>query len=259
MTDQDPPPDSPSGAPPSEPAPVTWSVRRLNRLVAGLGVRTYLEIGVSKGATFLQVDVPHRTGVDPALAVDPALEIDATTVLVERSSDAFFADLEPDRTFDLVFIDGLHTFDQTYRDLCNALAHAHVRTAILIDDTVPSDPWSALPNLDRSMRMRRLAKAPGSPWHGDVYKVVAAIHSFHPSLDYRTIVGSGNPQSLVWKGARDDPGPPPLTLDAIAHMSYFDLLDRPALLREAAEDVAIDACLRSITGGLPSEGTSGPT
>ena len=47
-----------------------FSVRRLNRLAEALSCRTYLEIGVFKGETFLAVDVASRVGVDPEFRFD---------------------------------------------------------------------------------------------------------------------------------------------------------------------------------------------
>jgi hypothetical protein len=223
-----------------------WSVRRIGRLAEALGARTYLEIGVGRGGTFRSVTMPQRTGVDPAFRFDTQLVADESTRLFETTSDAWFASLAFDTTFDIVFLDGLHTAEQTYRDLCHALAHTHRRSVILLDDTLPSDPWSAVPDRARSLRLRGLQDPDGVPWHGDVFKVVALIHGFHGDLDYRTIVGSGNPQTLIWRGGRDDPGPPPLTLDEIARLTYFDLLERRELLREATEDEAIETSRRAL-------------
>jgi hypothetical protein len=224
-----------------------WSVRRLNRLAEAIGAQRYLEIGVQRGVTFRQVTVPDRTGVDPRLVADLSdLENQHVRVLPLRS-DVFFAGLPPGATFDLVFLDGLHTFVQTWRDLINTLLHAHHRTVVLIDDTVPVDPWSAIPDQARSLRLRAAARQPGNPWHGDVFRVVAAIHDLHPGLDYRTIVGSGNGQTLVWRSTAGGRTPRFDSLEAIARLDWFDLQDHHDLLRAVPEDEAIQACL----AGLP--------
>jgi hypothetical protein len=225
-----------------------WSARRIGILARALGARTYLEIGVARGVTFRSVEMPERTGVDPSFRFDTRSVADDSTLLVEATSDEYFATLPVDRTFDIMFLDGLHTAEQTYRDVCHALAHAHARTVILLDDTLPSDPWSALPDRARSVRLRGYESSDGVPWHGDVYKVVAMIDAFHQELDYRTIVGSGNPQTLMWRGRRDGNGSAALTIDEIARLSYFDLLDRRELLLEASEDDALAACLTALRG-----------
>lgn len=219
-----------------------WSARRINRLSGALDASTYLEIGVNRGTTFLAVAARHRVGVDPAFMLDVDAARDDRTEFVRATSDDYFASLAVARTFDMVYLDGLHTFEQTYRDLCNALLHTHDRSVILLDDTLPSDPYSAVPDQRRSLRLRQQARLEGRNWHGDVYKVVAAVHAYHPGLDYRTIVGSGNPQTLVWRsqgGTRQAP----LSITEIDRLTYFDLLDRRDLLREASEDEAIEACV----------------
>jgi len=39
------------------------------------------------------------------------------------TSDEFFSTLRPSKRYDVAFIDGLHTFEQTYRDVINTFAH----------------------------------------------------------------------------------------------------------------------------------------
>jgi hypothetical protein len=46
------------------------SARRTNKLAMQLGARRYLEIGVFAGATFRDIDIAERTGVDPTFRFD---------------------------------------------------------------------------------------------------------------------------------------------------------------------------------------------
>lgn len=69
-------------------------------------------------------------------------------------SDTYFSSLAPEVTFDIVFLDGLHTFEQTKADLFNALRHVP-RGVILIDDTVPEDETAALHDLDEARQTTR--------------------------------------------------------------------------------------------------------
>lgn len=230
--------------------PITPSARRINALAAALGARRYLEIGVNEGATFRAVRCPERSGVDPQFLFDPASLADRNTRLYAMPSDRFFARLPFERRFDIVFIDGLHRFEQAYRDLMNALLHAHDRTVFLIDDTLPSDVYSALPDQQAALAARRAAGGSNLDWHGDVYKVVAAIHDLHPGLDYRTIRdGPDNPQTLVWRSKAGGRQPRFPGFEAIARLGYFDLLDDLGLLRPATEQAAIAACLAGLPAG----------
>lgn len=229
-----------------------WSPRRLNHLADALGAHSYLEIGVSKGATFFYVTVPERTGVDPHYQFDTSQVIDEHTRLFDGTSDDFFAQLPAGSTFDLIFIDGLHTFEQTYRDLCSALSHSHTDSVILIDDTLPSDVYSAIPDPSRALGHRARTGSNNTAWHGDTYKVVYAIHDFHLGLDYRTITGSGNPQTLVWQSSNIRRPPAVASMEALTRLSYFDLLESIEVLQCEPEVESLEQCLRAL-GKMPRE------
>ena len=176
-----------------------WSARRIKKLAGGLGATRYIEIGVNNGVTFHAVDISHRTAVDPKFAFNPVDFENDNTQFFEISSDKYFELLAADKTFDIYFIDGLHTFEQTLRDFNNSVVHSHPRTVWLIDDTHPVDVYSTLTYPRWTLMFRHETGNKGLAWHGDVFKLVCYIHDFMPTLDYRTIVGSGNGQTLVWR------------------------------------------------------------
>ena len=226
--------------------------RRINTLIRGLKARRYLEVGVFKGVTFLHADVEHKTGVDPLFRFDKSLADKPGVTLCEVESDTYFSTLAVQEKFDFIYLDGLHTFEQTYRDLTNALLHSHDRTVILIDDTLPSDVYSAIPDQALCLRRRKEAGGTGNAWHGDVFKTIFALHDFHPGLDYRTIVGSGNPQTPIWRSSKGWRKPQFNCLEAISRLSYFDMLKHRNILRKASEQDAIAACLADLSELLPA-------
>jgi hypothetical protein len=228
--------------------PIAHSPRRIKALAEGLQAKSYLEIGVSKGHTFRDITIPHKTAVDPKFAFDVTKVSNENTILNETTSDEFFSTLAVAVKYDVIFIDGLHTFEQTYRDLCNSLLHSHDRTVILIDDTKPNDVYSAIPYATKAIRYRKQAGGRGMQWHGDVFKVIFAMHDFHPALNYRTIVGSGNAQTLVWRSNSGWRNPLINSLETISRLSYFDLLDHIDILKECPEEEAISLCLNEING-----------
>lgn len=228
-----------------------WSPRRLNRLADELSAQSYLEIGVSKGATFIHVNVPERTGVDPRYQFDTSPFTDEHTNFFDGTSDEFFAQVPAGTKFDLIFIDGLHTFEQTYRDLCSALSLSHPATVILIDDTLPSDVYSAIPDPSRALGHRARTGSDNTAWHGDTYKVVYAIHDFHLGLDYRTIIGSGNPQTLVWQASNIRRPPAVASMEALTRLSYFDLLESIDVLQCESEADVMERCLRVVATTSP--------
>jgi methyltransferase family protein len=174
-----------------------WTPRRVNALIRDLGLTSYLEIGVLDGETFANVVARRRYGVDPVALFDPVL-LPRGSKFAVMTSDEFFAMIRPTKRFDVAFVDGLHTVEQTYRDVINTFSHLR-RGVVLIDDTVPSDEYSAIPDQDESYRARETAGFEGRPWHGDVWRVVMLLDRHHPELEWRTILDGGNPQTLVWR------------------------------------------------------------
>jgi hypothetical protein len=220
--------------------PITHSARRINQLAGLSGAGRYLEIGVQAGATFLDVKVPHRVGVDPAFAFDTARHTGPDTQFHAQTSDSYFAELPLEACFDIVFLDGLHTFEQTLRDLHNAIAHGHRRTIWIIDDTVPVDIYSAHKVQKDAVTMRRQERRQENfAWHGDVYKVVFALHDFYPAFNYCTICTGGNPQTFTWveKTARK-----PLfnDLERISRLDYFEFMRHLDILNPVSEAEGLD-------------------
>lgn len=230
------------------------SAARINVLARRYGFTRYLEIGVNRGETFLGVSMPHKTAVDPVFAFNVAPHRGPTTQFFPLPSDDFFAELPRliTRTpyasasrerfcFDIVFIDGLHTFAQAYRDFLHSLPYTHAKTIWIFDDTVPCDPWSAIPDQQTSYRYRKMAGLDGTPWHGDVYKAIIALHDFHPEFSYATQVTYGNPQTIVWRTEKPAERRPVFGDPAkIAALSYFDMLDCHRLLLPLDHVAALD-------------------
>jgi len=236
---------------------MTTSARRLNRLAAELGCRSYLEIGVETGQTLLQVASPERTGVDPTFQFDWQMHDNRDGIqLHECSSDDFFASLDPEIRYDLIFIDGLHTFEQTYRDILQALRHSHHRSVILIDDTVPCDVFSTCRDQEQCVNMRR--QFGGSDdifWHGDTYKVIPLLSVFHCDMQLLTIGDGGNPQTLLWRPSQPLREDPLRTMQAmwavqnLAAADYLWFLENRSLYNPTSEQAALQAVIDSLGPG----------
>lgn len=206
---------------------MSFSVRRLNRLAAALHCRRYLEIGVHQGTTLLGVNVAERIGVDPHFVFDwqewhgrDGIE------LHPLGSDVFFARLDPEVRFDLIFVDGLHTYEQTYRDILHVLRHSHPRSVIAIDDTVPCDVFSTCRSMAEALSLRRqVGGSDDISWHGDTYKVVPLLTAFHPDLQLLTLMDGGNPWSLIWRPPAPLPEDEGRTMQAMAAVQNLAAAD----------------------------------
>lgn len=225
---------------------MTHSARRINFLAKELPIASYLEIGVNQAETFRQVLIKSRVGVDPNFRFDPDSVRDDNTELNSETSDEYFAHIRHDKKFDLIFIDGLHTFEQVVRDLSNAILHTHDNSIIIIDDTRPSDVFSAMPNQEETAFFRKMFNSDSKDWHGDVFKIIPYIHDFWPSLNYRTISSGGNPQTIVWRSSAFHRKPFKNDLEAISRFTFFDLQRRLELLRLKLEEDALNECIAEI-------------
>jgi hypothetical protein len=153
----------------------------LRAIHARLAPRTYLEIGVAAGATLaLAATAEAAVGVDP---VDAPLEhaLPPGARIVRETSDDFFASRTPAEVFgtdavDLVFIDGLHVFEQALRDFFNAEAWCTAKSTIVLHDCVPIARATAA--RERCTRF----------WVGDTWKVAWALARARPELRLRTIL-----------------------------------------------------------------------
>ena len=101
----------------------------INMIAKKIDAKSYLEIGVQTGKTFRAVNIQNKVGVDP----DPKWK-DQTDVM---GSDQYFDMLEDDDKFDVIFIDGLHHWQQVARDIANSIDHLNEGGVILVDDCAP--------------------------------------------------------------------------------------------------------------------------
>lgn len=196
---------------------------RLNSLGKVLGASRYLEIGVASGYTFFNVAAPFKVAVDPRFRFDYKSSESSTCRFHEVTSDSFFREYAGVyQSFDLIYLDGLHTFEQTFRDFCSTLAFSHERTVWLIDDTHPVSLSSSVPSQRVSRLLKTETQERSGAWMGDVYKVVFAIHDFFPQFTYWTFSGHG--QTVVYKQQRYDFEPKWNSLEAISRATYSDFL-----------------------------------
>ena len=189
-----------------------------------------------KGRTFNALNFPHKVAVDPNFRFDTQPFQKEGVEFNSITSDQYFIQKGHEEKFDIMFLDGLHTFRQIFRDFCNSLLCAMDNTVWLIDDVMPLDAYTAHPDQGQARNLRERAGLPvGVGWHGDVFKVVFAIHDFFPMLQYVTLTEK-NGQLLIWKPAKPKYEPPVFnSLEAIERMTFFDLMAHENVLRLTKE------------------------
>ena len=234
-----------------------YSARRLNKIASKMrNCNRYLEVGVAQGLTLERVSVAHRTAVDPEPQFD-SKRLPSGVDFFQGTSDEFFNQLNPNQEFDLIFLDGLHHWQQTYRDLLSTLNHAAPGALVLIDDVVPDDELSAMTDYAAALKAKDAAGIHDGRWHGDVFKLLQVLADHHPELKVALLrnstAESDNPQALVWIEGGELQRYGLERVDALSR-SYDDLsfndvfgssddLDGATILEE---DVAIELALRGI-------------
>jgi hypothetical protein len=107
--------------------------------------KNYLEIGCDQDQLFSKIKIEKKIGVDPA-----------SGGTIRETSDNFFK--KNNIKFDIIFIDGLHEYDQVKKDINNSLLFLNNNGVIFLHDCMPRGFfYQAIP------RSR-------SAWNGDVWK-----------------------------------------------------------------------------------------
>lgn len=160
----------------------------------------YLEIGVESGRTLRDVKIQKKYAVDPYFHFNTFFP-SRTYRFYKTDSDSFFNKiLKSEIRFEIIFLDGLHTFEQTWKDLQNSLKFVANNSIIIVDDTIPIDESSSLPDQSACYKMREsLGNSHDLRWHGDVYKVVCALSFLKiPTINWATLTDQDNPKTVIW-------------------------------------------------------------
>jgi len=130
--------------------PRRWNI--LQNIINIKKYKSYLEIGCDEDALFSKINIENKIGIDPVQGGNQRI-----------TSDDFFK--KNKKNFDIIFIDGLHEYDQVRKDIFNSLNFLKKDGMILLHDCLPSDYFSqAVP------RSRHL-------WCGDVWKNIVEIRT----------------------------------------------------------------------------------
>ena len=131
----------------------------LRDLHALISPRVYLEIGVRRGSSLVLASC-SAVAIDPDPHPDLAIANPAVQFYRCTSDDFFF--FHSKHAFagqvDLAFIDGMHLFENVYRDFMNVERMMRPGGAVVIDDVLPNHPIQA--------SRERVSQV----WTGDVWR-----------------------------------------------------------------------------------------
>jgi len=146
---------------------ITNRVELIQDLIDKHSFQSYLEIGARDGFTFNAVKCPSKYGVDPVLR--KTFERPGFGYYAMTSDDFFKMGRGP---FDLIFIDGLHLYEQTLKDVVNAWNSLTLEGFIVMHDCLPANAQECVREYHE-----------GWPWTGDVWKSFLWFRSVYPDVD----------------------------------------------------------------------------
>jgi hypothetical protein len=156
----------------------------INHLIVKFEFKKYLEIGVGPTyATFDNVKVEYKVGIEPT---DKTHNRSDGGRIISLTSNSFFESNK--ERFQLIFIDGLHLFEQVARDIVNSWNALFSGGLILIHDCVPANSIQAL----------RICRDVTAGWTGDVYKAIVRFRD--KFSDIRSVVlPDDHGIGVIWK------------------------------------------------------------
>jgi hypothetical protein len=132
-------------------------------LIDRFGYSRYLEIGIrNPNDNFNRIKATTKDGVDPKGKCNYPM-----------TSDAFFEQLDKEKRYDIVFIDGLHEAYQVTKDIFNAAAHLAPNGTIVMHDCNPPDEWHQRPVSEYKF---------SQPWNGTCWKSYAHHRLHNPRM-----------------------------------------------------------------------------
>jgi len=143
-------------------------IQLINFLIKERGYKSYLEIGVQKGLTFNEILIEDKLWVDPA----PEISRKENNYKFGKimTSDAFFAEIDSNKKWDIVFVDGLHHSDQVMKDVENSLNHLLEGGIIILHDCNPlKEAYQTIPRKTKT-------------WYGDCWKAAVRLRATRDDL-----------------------------------------------------------------------------
>ena len=133
----------------------------INKAISKFKDCNYLEIGVADNTTFSSIPLPLRNkiGVDPSNGGTHRM-----------TSDEFFN--KNQKKFNVIFIDGLHIYEQCQKDCINSLKFIEEGGIILFHDFLPQN------------YLQEKVPRKSASWTGDVWKVAVEL-SNSEDMDFR--------------------------------------------------------------------------
>jgi len=192
----------------------------------------YFEIGVQTGFCFFKIKADKKVAIDPDFVIKPTKKIRAyiknpsnfNNKFFELTSDDFFAQqhdyIKSIGGIDVIFVDGLHLYEQTYLDIVNALKYLNKDGIILVHDCNPLTEGASIRAHTSEEAASLSPKDWAYIWNGDVWKAIAQLRSERNDLEIMVfncdhgmgMIRPGKPESML-----------PYSKEQVEALTYQDL------------------------------------
>ena len=148
-----------------------WSSKPLrfdviNNIIKIKKYKNYLEIGCFENENFDKIYIESKTGVDPV-----------SGGTVRDTSDNFF--LKNQILYDIIFIDGLHIYNQVRKDIANSLKFLKPNGIIILHDCLP-------------LKIRdQMVPRSHEHWNGDTWKALVEVRTLENVDTYTILADNG--------------------------------------------------------------------
>lgn len=205
--------------------PIVNRTTLLNYYLSERKNSSYLEIGVRNGENYFAINAKRKFGVDPnyffakrALLKSWLKKSNRTQRMFRCTSDHFFlhhaAQVCEKGEFDLIFIDGMHTYEQSLQDAVNSLNFLKRDGRIVFHDCNPWSEESAQPHIPSGK----------VSWNGDVWKTIFHLRQHQEIFECFTYEADEGLGILKWRNNASDLIPPELSPQpSIKNLTYADL------------------------------------
>ena len=125
-----------------------------------------MEIGCFENENFDKINIESKTGVDPV-----------SGGTVRDTSDNFF--LKNQIFYDIIFIDGLHIYNQVRKDIANSLKFLKPNGIIILHDCLP-------------LKIRdQMVPRSHEHWNGDTWKALVEVRTLENVDTYTILADNG--------------------------------------------------------------------
>ena len=173
----------------------------------------YFEIGVQTGFCFFKIKADRKIAIDPHFIIKITKRVKAYSSNLSNFNNSFF-ELTSDDFFeqeasyikklggiDVIFIDGLHLYEQVFKDIENSLKYLNPGGVILVHDCNPISEPAAV----RAYTSEQAAVLMGwhpqwiNKWNGDVWKAIVKLRSERKDLNI-TVINSDHGVGIIRPG-----------------------------------------------------------